>query len=111
MWRIYLREHPAFGPWVQRVERRPAWAIKAAIAAAVLMFVVPLALLAVAAVAVGLAVLTILGAAATLQGILRSAVHGLIGCGWRGREPVGEPGAVWEDAEGRRNVRVIPPRD
>jgi len=97
MWRVYVREHRQFGPWVQRIDRQPGWITKAAIIAALLAFVLPLALLTLAAVMVGVVIFLTFALIATgLAAVARF---------WAGL--TGRLGAD----DGRRNVRVIEHRD
>lgn len=85
----------AFGRWYRRVEiagRQPRWVTRTALAAAVVVIVVPLLVLALAGIAVGLIVFAALGLVA--WGV--SWIKGLL---YR-----------WDDFRfdsGRRNVRVI----
>ncbi len=111
MIRDFLRQHPRTGPWVARVERYPGWAIKTAIAVAVLVFVVPLVLLTLAALAAGLVVLLVVGALLAVHAFARAVFAFLFGAPravWTGgSRPESSPDAD----DGRRNVRVLPPRE
>ena len=95
-WRVYVRGHPQFGPWYQRVESKPGWVWKAAITATLLVIVVPLILLTLAAVLVGVLVFACLG--------LVAAVMKLITGGLSPRDP-----RTPSPHDGRQNVRVIDP--
>lgn len=99
-WKVYVRQHPRYGVWYQRVERQPSWVVKTAVALAVLIVVVPLVLLFLAAVAVGLIAFLVLGVAAAIWG----GVARLLGGGGGG--PL-KPRPGWRHDDGRRNVRVI----
>jgi uncharacterized membrane protein YgcG len=108
MWRIYIRQHPTLGPWVQRVEQQPSWVTRLALTAAVIVVVVPLVMLAVAAIAVGFVVFlmlaliaSVMGAIVTVRQRLASWLGGTSGGGASGG------GASGGGGEGRQNVRVI----
>ena len=97
MWQEGLRNHPTLGAWYAKVETRPRWVTKAALAAVVLTVVVPLALLMMAALVVGFVTFMVLGVVAVLVQQVRilfagerSVDHSLAG-----------------GADGRVNVRVI----
>ncbi|MEE9211400.1 MAG: hypothetical protein V3U29_01980 [Phycisphaeraceae bacterium] len=97
MWRVYVREHPTFGSWYHRIERQPGWVSRIAVTAAVLVVVVPLVLLALAAITVGLVVFVTLGLIAQLVVMVRGVFV-------RGGMPSVASGA---SGGGRRNVRVL----
>ncbi len=96
MWRMYIRQHPTWGPWYQRVERQPGWVTRVAVTAAVLVVVVPLTLLALAAIVVGLVLFITLGLIAQVIAMVRALLTG----GSTARAPQAPE-------QGRRNVRVI----
>lgn len=100
MWRVYIHQHPTLGPWYASVNRRPGWVTRTAVLAAVLVVVVPLLLLALAAVFVGLFVFVTLG--------LVGQVVAVVSDGWA-RATSGTQ-ALW-GRQGRRNVRVVRRRD
>ena len=91
----YARQHPRFGTWYTSVRRQPNWAIKAALAAATLVVVVPIVILTLAAVLTGMVVFSFL---ALVAGGLRSI---------RSLFDFSEPSAPAPRDDGRRNVRVI----
>ena len=70
MWRVYMRNHPTMGPWVQRIEHKPGWVYKLAILSAALTIGVPLALLALAAVLVGMVTFIVFSAIATMVAVI-----------------------------------------
>lgn len=80
--------------WHTRVSRQPGWVIGVTVAAIVLVFVIPLALLAMAALLVGTLVFLVAAAIAKLSAI----VTGLLG---------GEVREPYPTEDGRENVRVI----
>lgn len=94
---MYIRQHRTFGPWFAQVERQPSWVVKLALAATVLVIVVPLALLTLAAVFVGLAVFILAGFIVSGGRVLSDLFSG------RGR---GGGTTVHVD-DGRRNVRIL----
>ena len=87
MWRQYLRSHPRFSVWYERLDRSPGWVNRIAVTAAVLTVVLPLVLLALAALVVGVIVFTLLSIVARLLALLAGG------------------GAAVPD--GRVNVRVV----
>lgn len=91
MWRVYIQNHPSLGPWYRRMESRPGWVWRGAVAAAVIVFVVPLVLLALAAMVIAAAVFVVLSLTAAGLGTVRRLFggHGL------------------PRDDGRRNVRII----
>ena len=91
MFRIFLQNHPTMGPYYSRFDSAPGWVKKCALAAAVLMVVVPLVILTVAALTVGIVVFVALAAIVTVGLIIRRMFSRL-------RPPTDD---------GRRNVRVI----
>lgn len=95
----YLRRHPRWGVWYARVERQPAWVVKTAVVAAVLVVGVPLILLTATALIAGVVVGGTLGIVAGIVYKLRKALVGRSGAT---RVP-----QTYDD--GRRNVRVIRP--
>lgn len=97
MWQEGLRNHPTMGAWYAKVENRPRWVAKAALAAVVLTVVVPLALLVMAALVVGFVTFLVLGVVAVLVQQVRILFAG-------GRS-VDHSRADGDD--GRVNVRVI----
>jgi hypothetical protein len=99
-WKVYARQHPQFGPWYTRAERQPSWVVKTAVALAVVTIVLPLALLTLAAVAVGLIAFLVLGAAAMAINSLATLLRG----DWT--RTGGHAPPVPRD-DGRRNVRII----
>lgn len=94
MWRVYFRNHPTLGHWVLRAERHPGWIWKTALVSMVITIVIPLALLAVAALAIGFIVFVLLGAMATVTSLLQR----LLGITRQAPSPLNQP---------RVNVRVI----
>ena len=94
MWRVYVRNHPKLGPLFVRVEQKPGWVWKIAMLAAVITVVVPLMLLAMAALLVGLVVFITLGILASII----SSVTGLCGAG---------RSVPTNDPDERVNVRVM----
>lgn len=97
-WRFYIRQHEVLGPWYARIERRPSWVAQIALIAAALVVVVPIVLLAMAAVVVGLAVFIVLGLVAQLAIMIR--------LGWA---RITSAGLDFPNRN-RRNVRVIRPK-
>jgi len=85
------RRHPGVGVWVTRISRQPGWVTKTALAAAMLVVVVPILLLTLAAVVIGLFCFTLLGLVASAG----SFVTGLFDGSHKPRD------------DGRRNVKVI----
>lgn len=104
MWRVHVRENlnrnPWAQPWVRRVQGQPSWPFKVAAAVVMLVFVTPLVLLTLAALAVGAMVLLILLAVAAVAMRLAVWWHALTG---RRYDMV--PNTETDDM--RRNVRVI----
>jgi EamA domain-containing membrane protein RarD len=91
----YLRQHPRFGTWYTSARRQPSWAVKAALAAAGIVVVVPVVLLTLAAAITGLVVF---GFLALVAGGMRS-LGSLF--------DFSEPQAPTPRDDGRRNVRVV----
>ena len=97
MWRVFIQNHPRYGKWYARIDRQPNWVVKTAIAAAVLVVVVPLVLLTMAALVVGIAAFLVF-----------CLIAGLIGAASRLFGGFGSSGDVaTQDGDGRINVRVI----
>ncbi len=95
IWKAYIRQHPRFGPWYAQVERQPSWVVKLALVAAVLVIVVPLALLTLAALLVAAAVFTVLALVARGLAVVGSLFD------------FSEPSHPTPRGDGRENVRVI----
>ena len=93
MWQGYVRSHPTYGRWYVRLERQPRWVLRLAVAAVLVVFVLPLVLLALGALLVGGVVLVagmlIARGLAVLAGLLGGTPH--------------EP----ETRDVRENVRVV----
>ncbi len=100
MWRVYIRQHPTFGPWYSRVERQPSWVVKAAITAAILVVVVPLALLTLSAILVGLFIFILLSVFLVMANLVA-------GVSRHGGHFSDSPDRKQTHDDGRRNVRVI----
>ena len=66
MWRVYVQNNPTLGPMYAKIQSKPSWVWKIAIATVILIVVIPLGLLAVTAMLIGLMVFFLLGALATL---------------------------------------------
>lgn len=94
LWKVYIRQHPIFGPWYRRVEGRPSWVWKITILTAILLIGVPLALLTIAALFVAAAVFVTLSVVALAIAAVRNMLAVAAG-----------PPAPRDD--GRRNVRVV----
>ena len=92
MWRTNLDNDPRSGRWLRYVAAQPNWAAKWSLVAAVLVIVVPLAVLALAGLTVGIVVFVILATIMRLASIVRVAARSV----W----PGGSDG-------GRRHVRVV----
>ncbi|MCC7145838.1 MAG: hypothetical protein IT443_05285 [Phycisphaeraceae bacterium] len=93
MWRTYIRSNRWTSPWASQVERHPGWVAKTALVAALLVIVLPLALLFFTAVLVGVVVFAVL----SLTVRLKAWLGGVFRAGSLG--------------DGRRNVRVIARQD
>lgn len=104
-WRVYVKQHPRFGPWYQRVDRAPSWAVKAAVIAAMFVIVVPVVALTIAAVAVGLVVFGLLSIIVWGAWHLRLLWRRLTGADGRHAHPQTQSSA--DAGAGRVNVRVI----
>jgi len=74
-----MGRHRVVGSWQQRIARQPGWVFRAAAAATILVFFVPLALLALAAVVAGAFVFMVLGAIAAMIQLLSAAIGGTSG--------------------------------
>ncbi len=85
------RRHPGAGRLYARVRRQPGWVTRTAFIIAVLVVVVPILLLTLAAVAVGLACLLVLGLVAQIGRFFANLFRGGLG----------------REDDGRRNVRVV----
>jgi len=85
------RRHPGAGVWVSRIGRQPGWVTKTALAAAMLVVVVPVVLITLAAVVIGLICFTALG-------LIASALRFITGL---------FDGSQKTRDDGRRNVQVI----
>lgn len=94
MWRVDILNHSAWGPWAQRINRRPSWAWQLALAAGVLVIVGPLVLLILTAILVAAAVFIVASLVAAGLNLLQRLLHTLTGH------------SLPHD-DGRRNVRVI----
>ena len=92
MWRVRSGSNPWPGRWVGYAVSQPSWVTRLALIAMVLVVVVPLAMLALAGLAVGLVVFVTLGLVARVVMMVRSALGRL--------RPTGR-------GDGRNNVRVI----
>lgn len=105
MWRVYVQENlnrnPWAQPWVRRAQGQPSWPFKVAAAVVMLVFVTPLVLLTLAALAVGAMVLLILLAVAAVAMRLAVWWHALTGR----RQGTGLSAEAHDDL--RENVRVI----
>ena len=97
-WRVYVRDHPQYGRWYQRVEGRPGWVWKSAITAAVLIIIIPLVLLSLAAILVGVLVFLVLGLIASILRLFQP--------GNRSGQPPMSPRSA---DDGRENVRIMDP--
>ncbi|MBH07124.1 MAG: hypothetical protein CMJ20_12470 [Phycisphaeraceae bacterium] len=71
MWRVYVQNNPTLGPMYAKIQSKPSWVWKIAIATVILIVVIPLGLLVVTAMLIGLMVFFLLGALATLLGSLK----------------------------------------
>ncbi len=85
------RRHPGAGVWYTRVSRQPGWVTKTALVMALLVVVVPIVLLTLAAVAIGLICLLVLGLVASAGRF----ISGLF------------DGSLKRQDDGRRNVQVV----
>ncbi len=97
-WKQRVRDDPRFGGYYRVVADRPSWVTRAAVAAIVLVIVVPVVLLTLAAVLVGLVVFTVLGAVAWGLQRLRELTGAV-------PRPTPSPPSTREAP--RENVRVI----
>ena len=94
MWqRFDINDYPGVHTWYRRVQGRPGWIWKATIAAAVVVFAIPVILLVLAALLAAAMVFTILSLVFAGLRLLRRLMPGAGG------------GPVQRD-DGRRNVRV-----
>ena len=98
LWRMYINNHPRFGPWYRQVRNKPSWVVKAALVAAILTIVVPVAMLMIAAVVVGVTIFAVLGVIAWVLLQVRLLWHRITG------GHVSPPSAA---NDGRVNVRVV----
>ncbi len=92
----FLNEDERFGPWIRRAQSQPGWVTQFAVLAMVLVVAIPLALIALAAILVGMMVFVVLSLIARL---LRG-LQVLTGT---------KPSSVAQPEGGRRNVRIIDP--
>jgi len=92
MWRIRLDENADPGRWIRYTAGQPGWVIKWTLIAALVVIVVPLAVLALAGVVVGFVVFVLLALFVRLVAIVRAVIDGVLPSRRR---------------DGRRNVRVI----
>lgn len=98
MWRSDIGQHPQFGIWYRRVQTQPSWVVKASLTLAALVVIVPLVMLALAALVVGVAAFLVLGVIANVVQAFQAAFGTSAG-----------PAPMPRDS-GRINVRVIDER-
>ena len=93
MWRIYIKNHPQFGPVYERVNTQPSWITKLALSVALIIFFIPLAVLFLAALLVGTVVFVVLALVVRVITVIQNLFS---------------PERSQTSAEqGRENVRVI----
>lgn len=100
MWRVDPEEYPNLGRWYINIQRQPSWALKTALLAGALVIVVPLVVLAIAAIVVGVAVFFVMSLIAGLLRIVRDITS------------FGRPGDAsnpqqTRQGDGRVNVRIM----
>ncbi len=98
---MHVREHPRFGSYYRVVERRPSWVVRAAVACAVVVFIVPVVMLVLAAAAVGLVVFFVLGFVASVWHTISAVFGGKSKTHGRDVDAGPTPDG------GRENVRII----